>query len=498
MVFFNKIKNCLNKILRKLSGIAFKEKYEPNKHLLPKISYSFWYSKIIENTIQEIILAYTLKLSPVRILLHGPTGTGKTSIATKIAKKLKLPLMPCLAASDLISPFIGASAQKIKLFFGNIIKKHSKEGCVFLIDEIDAIAIDRSREALGDSRNVLLSLLSQIDLLPNSILLVCTTNAPLKTLDPAFLRKGRMSHILNTRNTNSLISKNILQSAWDYEIPTNQRDYEYIKTTIQDLSKEIAFLGLSPAHLHDAVKSVKVQVASLLTRIPQSHDHKYLAKQYTMLVQRGALARLGIRYLSNALITSAPALSSMELADTHQKKWDRVAIAHHEAGHAIVGHILYMKPKLLTINIVGGGVTVFYQDIAMKRITKRGILRMIICAFGGRSGEQIFTREHSLSVISDFSQIKEAIHAYIGLALNSKKVLQYEDTQWVNYETGKAVIPSISSKEHIRIFNIVISAAQRLSESIIKKWRVNFNALVVKALSSRFVTSNEIAKILAI
>lgn len=128
-----------------------------------------------------------------RLLIHGPPGSGKTSIARVVAAELNLPLV--VSRSDsLVSSLLGQTSRNLR----EIFEYASRSPCVLFLDEFDALAKDRadSRE-IGELQRVVIALLQNIDALsPSTILIAATNHAQL--LDKAIWR--RFDHQLKLEN----------------------------------------------------------------------------------------------------------------------------------------------------------------------------------------------------------------------------------------------------------------------------------------------------------
>ena len=124
------------------------------------------------------------------VLLFGPPGTGKTLLAKAIATEAKVSFMT-VKGPELLSMYIGESEKNIRRLFEGAASCGGP--CVVFFDEIDSLAPNRGRAS--DSANVMdrvvAALLSEIDALPENVLIVAATNRP-DLLDPALLRHGRI------------------------------------------------------------------------------------------------------------------------------------------------------------------------------------------------------------------------------------------------------------------------------------------------------------------
>ena len=122
------------------------------------------------------------------ILLYGPTGTGKTRMAHAIAAELNLPMLK-VGVQDLTSKWINESPALI----GRLFRQASTRPCVVFLDELDAVAVDRSEQnAHSEDRKLAMALLTAIDTARKTshIVLVAATNH-LDRIDSAIVRDGR-------------------------------------------------------------------------------------------------------------------------------------------------------------------------------------------------------------------------------------------------------------------------------------------------------------------
>jgi DNA replication protein DnaC len=119
-----------------------------------------------------------------RLLLHGAPGTGKSSIASRIAFDLDLPLVTT-RSDALVSSLLGQTSRNIR----NVFEYASRHPCVLFLDEFDALAKDRSdSREVGELQRVVIALLQNMDALSPATVLIAATNHP-QLLDRAVWRR---------------------------------------------------------------------------------------------------------------------------------------------------------------------------------------------------------------------------------------------------------------------------------------------------------------------
>lgn len=130
-------------------------------------------------------------------LLYGETGTGKTTFGKYVAYKLGLPFA-YLNFSQCITSLLGGTSKNINKVFEYI----SKQKCVLMLDEIDAIGIKRGKEDLGEITRVVISLMQSFDLLDNEVIVIGATNR-IDMIDEALIRRFSIKHEVNTLSNNN-------------------------------------------------------------------------------------------------------------------------------------------------------------------------------------------------------------------------------------------------------------------------------------------------------
>lgn len=150
---------------------------------------------ISEHHRSELLRSYNLEPRN-RILLVGPPGNGKTSLAEAVAHSLMIPFY-IIRYDGIIGSYLGETASRLKLMFDFI----RTQECVLFFDEFDAIGKERGdTHETGEIKRVVSSLLMQIDRLPSYVVVVAATNHP-ELLDRAVWRRFQVRLELKNPST---------------------------------------------------------------------------------------------------------------------------------------------------------------------------------------------------------------------------------------------------------------------------------------------------------
>jgi SpoVK/Ycf46/Vps4 family AAA+-type ATPase len=178
------------------------------QRLAPAASTDLWYERSPRIRLQDLVLGARLHASITqiveeqhrseilrahgleprnRILLSGPPGNGKTTLAEAVAEALVVPLIVPRYES-IVGSFLGETSQRLRQLFEYV----SSRRCVLFFDEFDTVAKERADEhETGEIKRVVSSLLLQIDQLPSHVVVITATNHP-ELLDRAVWRRFQL------------------------------------------------------------------------------------------------------------------------------------------------------------------------------------------------------------------------------------------------------------------------------------------------------------------
>ncbi len=190
------------KLPREVDGLLIQEnmtEFPSNRFILRRDE-----EKIAVKVLNAYKVASELKSMGVKyqpsVILHGPSGTGKTMLARYIAHKAQLPFL-YVNFSHLVNSHLGETQSNI----GRIFKYARSLPCVLCFDEIDAIGMCRGQEHdVGEMARVVIALMQEMDRLPNELIVIGTTNR-FDRLDPALIRRFTLSHEVPVLHDNEIL-----------------------------------------------------------------------------------------------------------------------------------------------------------------------------------------------------------------------------------------------------------------------------------------------------
>ncbi len=335
---------------------------------------------------------------PKGVLLEGAPGTGKTLLAKAIAGEANVPFFS-ISGSDFVEMFVGVGASRVRDLFADA-KKHSP--CIVFIDEIDAVARRRGTGMGGghDEREQTLNqLLVEMDGfgVNEGIIVLAATNR-VDILDPAILRPGRFDRKITVSPPDVRGRKEILTVHSKNKPLAEDVNLEQIAQTTA---------GFTGADLENLMNEAAIHAAMSDRAFVKQEDIKK------------SFIKVGIGTEKKSRIIS----------DKEKK-----ITAYHEAGHAILFHVLPDVGPVYTVSIIptGLGAAGYTMPLPEKDemfMTKGKMLQEIMVSLGGRIAEEIIFDDITTGASSDIKKATKVARRMVtryGMSDNIG-VINYDD-----------------------------------------------------------------------
>lgn len=310
---------------------------------------------------------------PKGVLLEGAPGTGKTLLAKAIAGEAGVPFFS-ISGSDFVEMFVGVGASRVRDLFEEA-KRHAP--CIVFIDEIDAVARRRGTGMGGghDEREQTLNqLLVEMDGfgVNEGIIVLAATNR-VDILDPAILRPGRFDRKISVNRPDVGGREEILKVHSKNKPLAEDVDLKQIAQTTS---------GFTGADLENLLNEASINAAKAEREFLKQEDIKK------------AFIKVGIGREKKSRIIS----------DKEKK-----ITAYHEAGHAILFHLLPDVGPVYTVSIIptGLGAAGYTMPLPEKDemfITKGKMMQDIMVSLGGRIAEEIIFNDITTGASSDIKK----------------------------------------------------------------------------------------------
>ena len=328
---------------------------------------------------------------PKGLLLVGPPGTGKTLLAKAVAGEAGVPFFS-ISGSDFVEMFVGVGASRVRDLFEDA-KKNSP--CIVFIDEIDAVARRRGTGMGGghDEREQTLNqLLVEMDGfgVNEGIIVMAATNR-VDILDPAILRPGRFDRKVTVGRPDVKGRQEILKVHCKEKPLSDDVDLERVARTSA---------GFTGADLENLMNEAAIITAKDGRRFVRQED-----------IDK-AFVKVGIGAEKKSKVISEK---------------DKKITAYHEAGHAILFHVLPDVGPVHTVSIIptgngAGGYTMPLPEKDEMYMTKGRMLQHIMVALGGRIAEELIFDDITTGASQDIKQATGIARAMVTQYGMSEKV----------------------------------------------------------------------------
>ena len=328
---------------------------------------------------------------PKGVLLVGPPGTGKTLLAKAVAGEAGVPFFS-ISGSDFVEMFVGVGASRVRDLFAEA-KKNAP--CIVFIDEIDAVARRRGTGMGGghDEREQTLNqMLVEMDGFGynEGIIVMAATNR-VYILDPAILRPGRFDRKVGVGRPDVKGREEILKVHCKGKPLGDDVDLKQVAQTTA---------GFTGADLENLMNEAAI----------------YAAKAGRSFIQQADINRSFVK-------VGIGAEKKSRVISEHEKK----ITAYHEAGHAILFHVLPDVGPVHTISIIptGMGAAGYTMPLPEKDEmfnTRNKMLHNIEVSFGGRIAEELIFGDVTTGASQDIKQATNLARAMVMQYGMSEKV----------------------------------------------------------------------------
>ncbi len=309
---------------------------------------------------------------PHGVLLVGPPGTGKTLLAKAVAGEAGVPFFS-ISGSDFVEMYVGVGASRVRDLFENARKAPAS---IVFIDEIDAVGRHRGAGLGGghDEREQTLNqLLVEMDGFGShdGIIVIAATNRP-DILDPALLRPGR----------------------FDRQITVNYPDIKG--------REEILKVHAKNKPLED---SVDLATVAKTTAGFTGADLANLLNEASLLAARRGKSLVGMEDIEDAFIK---VIAGPKKKTKARKQSELKKTAYHEAGHAILAHVLPTQDPVQQISIIPSGNALGYtlnpptED--KYSVYKNELKERIAMLLAGRAAEELIFEDVSGGASNDIQR----------------------------------------------------------------------------------------------
>ena len=335
---------------------------------------------------------------PKGVLLEGAPGTGKTLLAKAIAGEANVPFFS-ISGSDFVEMFVGVGASRVRDMFAEA-KRHAP--CIIFIDEIDAVARRRGTGMGGghDEREQTLNqLLVEMDGfgVNEGIIVMAATNR-VDILDPAIMRPGRFDRKITVAAPDVRGREDILKVHSQNKPLGDDVDLSQIAQTTA---------GFTGADLENLLNEAAINAAM---------DKRVFIKQEDI---KRAFVKVGI----------GAEKKSRVISDKEKK-----ITAYHEAGHAILFHVLPDVGPVYTVSIIPTGIGAAGYTMPLPEkdemfLTKGKMLQDIMVSLGGRIAEEIIFDDITTGASSDIKKATKVARRMVtryGMSDNIG-VINYDD-----------------------------------------------------------------------
>jgi len=406
---------------------------------------------------------------PKGVLLVGPPGTGKTLLARAVAGESDVPFYS-ISGSDFVEMFVGVGASRVRDLF-----KKAKESApsIIFIDEIDAVGRMRGAGLGGghDEREQTLNqLLVEMDGFESNqgVILMAATNRP-DVLDPALLRPGR----------------------FDRQVIVDRPDLNGRTKILEVHAKD-----------KPLAKNVNLQTVAKQTPGFTGADLANLLNEAALLAARKDKKTISISDIENSIdrVLAGPEKKSQLMSDE-----EKLIIAYHETGHALVGWALPNADPIHKVTIIPRGRALGYTQAlpeGEKYLTSKAELKdRLAMLMGGRVAEEIIFADPTTGASNDIEKATEIARKMVmefGMSEKLGPMLYGKGSNEVflgrDYGRQQDYSDEVASSIDDEVKGL-LSDAHIIAGKILKKFKKQMETMVKVLIEKETIDKDEVGKI---
>ena len=407
---------------------------------------------------------------PKGVLLVGPPGTGKTLLAKAVAGEANVPFFS-LSGSDFVEMFVGVGASRVRDLFA---EAKSKAPCIIFIDEIDAIGRSRAKGFVmgghDERENTLNQLLVEMDGFntDKGVIIMGATNRP-DVLDSALLRPGR----------------------FDRQVVLDRPDLK-------------ARVDIFKVHTKGMPLAADLDVKSLAAQTPgfAGAEIANVCNEASLLASRKDKERIEMSDFQEAI---ERVIGGLEKKNKIISPRERVIVAYHESGHAVVGHYLENADPVHKVSIVPRGIGALGYTLQTPLedrylLSKDELIERMCSLLGGRAAEDIVLGKVSTGASNDLERVTEIANRMVTMYGMSDKLgnLSFTEQGRENFLGGVNMKPYSEETAKLidaEVKSIVDMAYEKTKQLLIDR-REKLEALTQRLLEKEVLDKKQIEEIL--